>query len=319
MIFLRLNESGIEVREGDFAMNKLEMLMTIKKIYENSGNILNYFSEGQPQQNNDKQGIMISYDFQAGSYIREYYSDKEARYDYLRRLANTIDNINASSILECGVGEATILVPLLSILKGDYSFCGGFDISWSRIAAGTKFTEKEYKRKTPISMVVGDMFSIPCSDNSYDIVYTRQAIEPNKGKEKELLEELYRVTNKYLILIEPAYDLASEEARRRMEKHGYVQELYNTAISLGYNIITWDLYGKNEVELNPVGIMIIEKNKDADNAFGGWSCPWTKTNLYEQDDCFFSTQSLLAYPKIAGIPILMPESAIVATHFSEFT
>ena len=77
------------------------------------------------------------------------------------------------------------------------------------------------------------MFNLPLLDNSIDIVYTSHSMEPNGGHEEELLAELYRVTNNYLILLEPAYEFASEEARARMRKHGYVTNLYETAKRLG--------------------------------------------------------------------------------------
>ena len=169
-----------------------------------------------------------------------------------------------------------------------------------------------------MSLVVGDMFNMPCPDNSYDIVFTRQALEPNRGKEKELLSELYRVTNKYLILIEPAYELASEEAKRRMNEHGYIQKLYSSAKELGLNIIKWELYGTNEVELNPVGLMIIEKNPNAKSAVGGWGCPVTGTKLSKNEDAYYSNESLLAYPILGGVPLLTKDNAIVATKFNVF-
>ena len=97
-------------------------------------------------------------------------------------------------------------------------------------------------------------------DNSFDIVFTHHAIEPNGGKEKQILSELYRVANKYLILVEPAYDLVdNDKIRRRMEEHGYIKNLYGSAKELGLNVITWQLYGNCISELNPPGLMIIKK------------------------------------------------------------
>lgn len=36
------------------------------------------------------------------------------------------------------------------------------------------------------SLIMGDMYSLPLVDNAVDIVFTRQAIEPNGGHELEM-------------------------------------------------------------------------------------------------------------------------------------
>lgn len=167
-------------------------------------------------------------------------------------------------------------------------------------------------------MCVGDMFQLPLADNSVDIVYTCQAIEPNNGHEEEILRELYRVTNEYLILLEPAYDLADEKARRRMEYHGYVQNLYGAAKELGFNIETWELYGMNGNPLNPVGMMIIRKNAGLD-VVDKLCCPITKTPLKKIGNAYFSKDSLLAYPIVNDVACLTASHAIVATKMEEYS
>ena len=156
------------------------------------------------------------------------------------------------------------------------------------------------------------MFSLPLPDDSVDIVYTRQSIEPNGGHEVEILKELYRITKEYLILIEPAYDLADEKAKKYMEHHGYVRNLYASAKELGFKIIEWDLYGISENPLNPVGIMIIEKKGISTNNFS-WCCPLTKKIIRKIGNAYFSDDSLLAYPIINGVPLLLQDYAVVAT------
>ena len=55
-------------------------------------------------------------------------------------------------------------------------------------------------------------------------------MEPNGGREKEALLELSRIARKYLVLIEPAYEYASEKGKERMDLHGYVKNLPDVAI-----------------------------------------------------------------------------------------
>lgn len=150
-----------------------------------------------------------------------------------------------------------------------------------------------------------------------DIVFTNHAMEPNGGHERELLEELYRVTNNYLILLEPTYEFANEEQRARMKFHGYVTNLFETAKQLGYKILTYELYGISGNPLNPTGLMIIEKN--ADQSVAQPFCdPLTHTPLQVKGNVYFSEDSLLSYPIVCGVPCLMKDYAVITTKLSEF-
>lgn len=171
----------------------------------------------------------------------------------------------------------------------------------------------------PVDLVVGNLFELPLANNSVDIVYTSHSLEPNGGHEKELLEELYRVTKKYLILLEPAYEMASDEAKERMKKHGYVIGLYDIAKKLGYEIEKYELFGISSNPLNPTGLMIIKK-QDSLRKMNAccYYCPITKTRLDVIGNAFFSKQALLAYPILNGVPCLVRESAVVATKMRNF-
>ncbi|MGO5065110.1 hypothetical protein [Clostridium sp. LCP25S3_F8] len=56
-----------------------------------------------------------------------------------------------------------------------------------------------------------NLFCFPLKGNSIDIVYTSHFIQPNGRKEKETLMELYRITNKYLIILELAYEYQTKK------------------------------------------------------------------------------------------------------------
>lgn len=301
-------------------MDKYTILNRLQKMYEEDVNIIQYLNDLDKKENNSVEDIMISYDFQAGSYVEHYFADNEFVETYTDKLAEVIENLNAgtNSIFECGVGEATTLVPLVNKLKGEYSFIGGNDISWSRVATAREFAQ-QYCR-LPVDLVVGNLFELPLADDSVDIVYTSHSLEPNGGHETELLEELYRVTKKYLILLEPAYELASDEAKERMKKHGYVTGLYDTAKNLGYEVEKYELFGLSSNPLNPTGIMIIKKktNSDGNSNDCCYCCPITKTRLDVIGNAFFSKQALLAYPILNGVPCLVRESAVVATKMRNF-
>lgn len=294
-------------------MEKVKSLKKIKALYQDNVNIIQYLRGLTGSECNSTEEIMISYDFQAGTYTKGYKEYPSLKNEFCARLAEEINKFgDCNSILEVGVGEATTIALLMSFLPKK-SFKGfGFDISWSRIKYGKKFLAE--MNVGNVELFLGDLFSAPIKNNSIDIVYTCHSIESNGGREKEALIELYRITNKYLLLLEPSFEFANHEGRERMLSHNYVTKLYSTVIELGYNVIEHRLFGISSNPLNPTGLIIIKKNSESVNQVP-LCCPITKANISLVNGAYFSEESLLAYPIIAGIPCLLPENAIVATKF----
>lgn len=294
-------------------MKKFQQLKKIKEIYENGENIIQYLKGIGQNEINEVEDILISYDFQAGSYIQAYSKNKDYLEKYCRSLASIINKFeDVQSILEIGVGEATTLYTLLKYIKNRPSEIFGFDISWSRLKFGMELLKD--LNSNDVKLFTANLFEIPLQDSSVDIVYSSHSVEPNGGKELEALKELYRITKKYLILLEPAYEFANEIAKARMKKHGYVTELYATAKNLGYKIIEHRLFDYTANPLNPTGLLIIEKNETNTNK-ADFICPVTQTPLeYYSDSLLYSKESFLAYPIIDGIPCLLKDNSILATH-----
>lgn len=292
------------------------MLNIIKKIYERGGNIVQYLKDTNTSNNIDEI-ILISYDFQSGSYIKSVKEKPELKQAYAGEIAKVIDklDVGCASILEAGVGEATTLVALIPQLKSSPKKAYGFDLAWSRVRYAVEYSKKKHMGN--LFLFMGNLFNIPLADNSIDVVYTSHSIEPNGGREKEALLELIRVTKKYLILLEPTYEFASAEARKRMEKHGYVKDLYSTAISLGLHVVEHRLlFDVCQTPLNPTGLMIIEKDsKNNKVVHNPLICPITKKNLELIRNSYFTKEGLLVYPIIDGVPCLLVDNAIVATHY----
>jgi ubiquinone/menaquinone biosynthesis C-methylase UbiE/uncharacterized protein YbaR (Trm112 family) len=296
-------------------MDRLNELKKIKEVYSRGGNIIQYLKDHNDQKQNSIDEILISYDFQAGSYIKNFSVNREYFENYSELLAKEIELLvnEFDSIIEVGVGEATTLSSLLYNLKSKPSKVFGFDISWSRL----KFAkELLIHLKLPfVKLFTANLFEIPLKDCAIDIVYTSHSIEPNGGKEEEALKELYRITKKYLILLEPAFELANQEAQSRMIENGYVTNLYSTAVKLGYKIITHRLFEISSNPLNPTGLLIIEKenivNSDAELV-----CPVSKGKLNKYETNFlYSEEGMLTFPIIKGIPCLLRQSSVLTTHF----
>ena len=64
---------------------------------------------------------------------------------------------------------------------------------------------------------------IPLPDNSIDVVITCHAIEPNRKNMKNIIKELYRVSNMGLCLMEPHYEIGNVQQKKRMDYFKYVK------------------------------------------------------------------------------------------------
>jgi ubiquinone/menaquinone biosynthesis C-methylase UbiE/uncharacterized protein YbaR (Trm112 family) len=297
-------------------MAGINLVEKIKVLYENGGNIIQFLRESDKRTTNTIEDILISYDFQAGSYVAEYYSDRDRKDAYSKALAAVINGLGTfDSILEAGVGEATTLGAMLPHLTVHPSDVFGFDLSWSRIFYGSDFLRKLGLDETVL--FTGDLFEIPLADSSVDVVYTSHAIEPNGGKEREALLELFRVTRQYLVLLEPAFEFAMPEGQERVKRLGYVTELFKTVGKLGMSLVEHRPFEHISNPLNPTGLMVIKKETDAQPINRPkLACPVTKRPLARYgNEAMYSRESLLAYPVLRGIPCLLRQNAILAAHF----
>lgn len=289
----------------------------LKNLYESGKNISQLLRTEKNLNHNSSEIIEIAYDLQTGSYIEAMNDSKmlEQKNNYTDRLAKIILELGEpESILEAGIGEATTLSGVLKSLNSNIKSYG-FDISWSRVAYARKWLHSQGILNT--TLCSGELLNIPFSDNSIDIVYTSHSIEPNGGNEEPILKELFRVTRKYLILLEPSYEMASDEAKRRMISHGYCKNLKTISESLGYQILTHELFPFTTNPLNPTAITIIKKHSDTiDSPSSIFACPKYKTPLEIVGSMLFSPEALTVYPIIDEIPCLRIQNGIFASKYT---
>ena len=241
-------------------MSNLVLIQKIKEMYDSGQNVMQFLKH-RSDASNDVESIMISYDLQAGSYT-EFAKENQEYFDsytdaIIETLSKLQDSSNCSSIMEVGVGEATLMNPLMKKLDPNNEIEKfGFDISWSR----TRYAvQNSHAANNEINLFVADLFDIPLPDNSIDIVYSSHSLEPNGSKEKDALKELYRVTNEYLVLLEPDFDRASAAGKARMECHGYVRNLAEHARELGFDVLVDRPFDISINSLNPTGLIVIRK------------------------------------------------------------
>jgi hypothetical protein len=302
-----------------FMTSKLALTRHIAELYARGENVManlrSLSGSSGGKSSNTVEDIMISYDFQAGSYIRSYEQNPAYLDSYTAELRNVLAQLGPiDTLLEAGCGEATTLSILASSMH-TRPVLGGFDISWSRVKLGQVFAGC---RALSASLFCADLFRIPLADRSVDVVYTSHSIEPNGGREREAILELARVARNWLVLLEPAHDLAGEEARGRMESHGYVQDLAATIRSLGLTLVEHRLFPVSANPLNPTGLYLVKIGSTPERATGfKFQCPVSGTPLEPGPDAYFAPKSFLAYPVLRGVPCLLENNAILATRFRD--
>lgn len=300
-------------------MDKKGKIKEISILLEKGTNIISYLTDNhsKPTTAEDE---MISYDLRAGGDL-DCYAKAPSLFDKVRdRICHYIRETGCTTgnIVECGAGEGINLTGIINKGGFQFSWARGLDISWSRVAYAKNFAQKIDTHGTDLDFIVGNFFHLPFKDNSIDILYTMQGIYGMGGYETDILKELYRVVNGYLILIEPSFELAGEQARIRMERLGYVRGLWEKAASLGYTIIKYELFGVDANPLNPAAVLIIKKSTTVKEKMDSvLCCPYTYCDMELIGNAYFCKESMLSYPIINGIACLTRENAVITSKLLE--
>ena len=261
---------------------------------------------------------LVAYDLQAGSYV----AGARANPDYINRWCAQLAGLirpymeSGDHVLEVGVGEATTLAGVMKVVDCPDLTALGFDVSWSRIKVAQEWAAENF---VDARLFVGDLFRIPLADNSIDVIYTSHSLEPNGGREAMAITELLRVARKAVVLVEPLYELAPENAQKRMAEHGYVRGLKATAEKLGASVVEYGLLDICSNPLNPSGVVLMAKlnpppRMGSEIGGGGyWQCPLTSVPMIDQGDLFYAEQVGIAYPVMRGVPLLRAEHGVVAS------
>jgi len=269
---------------------------------------------------NSADAVKISYDLQSGSYVDAWNtpSYRKLHDPYCAEMASFISDFRPSSLLEAGVGEATTLCSIVSNLHIKPGAIVGFDLSWSRIHVARQHAAHRGLRD-PV-FCAGALEQIPFPDNSFDLVYTAHAVEPNHGKEQAIIGELLRVTRDKLILFEPSYELGNADTRARIETHGYCRDLPSAALSAGGRIVMHQLLKDAMRRENNTAALVIEKvHASPVAAFDKvrFACPQCRTTLVETKGNHYCTRCALVYPSIEEIPCLLLENGILASRYAD--
>lgn len=293
------------------------IILGMKAAYARGENAMAWARANTTQANNSLVSTLVAYDLQAGTYVDAARKNPSYINSWCLQLADLIKPYieTGDKVLEVGVGEATTLAGVIKAINSPDISAFGLDVSWSRINVANKWAKEN---STKCSLFVGDIFHIPFADNSIDIIYTSHSLEPNGGREAAAITELLRVARKAVVLVEPIYELAPQEAQKRMVEHGYVRGLKATAERLGANVADYRLLDLCSNILNPSGVVLITKHGYSSKNEGvGWQCPLTGAPLVDHGDFFYAEQTGIAYPVLRGVPLLRAEHSVVASKILE--
>ena len=264
--------------------------------------------------------IEIAYDIQSGSYIKAAISNSER----LKRYANEIYALcgpyfdEHDVVLDCGAGELTTLSAVSDHLPAQCQLLA-CDISLSRLKLGRGFAERVMRGDLAkdLSLFVADMARLPRADSSVDVVFTSHALEPNHGRERDLLAELLRVARRQLLLFEPSWENADELARARMQQHGYVRDLPQHVEAAGGRLVSVEPLPNPLNPQNPTFCYVVEPvKKESQPSFADqkFQCPRSGYPLQKRQSYWWSQAGGWAYPEIDGIACLREKHGVLMSH-----
>jgi SAM-dependent methyltransferase len=297
----------------------------LKDLYDKGENIIDYLKRHPSETEGQSDIIELSYDLQAGSYIEILKEDLvlKRKLAFTDALASYIDELGVGSLLEAGVGEATTLAHLLDRLEKPPETVYGFDISWSRIKyAETYLASREVKQKA--NLFTSDLNEIGAQTNSFDLVLTCHAIEPNGGVEEAIIRELARVSRNYILMMEPAGEYGSDATKQRIQRFGYCNNLREVSERIGLEVVSHELFSHcqndhNQTELLLVKVPDIKEAEQFDRLTCPYACPQSHSPLTLTGEGYYSKKSGVVYPIIGGIPCLRSRNGVVATKYLEFS
>tara|TARA_Y100000768_G_scaffold370768_1_gene336842 strand:+ start:144 stop:1034 length:891 start_codon:yes stop_codon:yes gene_type:complete len=158
---------------------------------------------------------------QSGNNVLECYGDIKEYYAYC--ISNIIQNFNSKRVLEVGAGELTqyyLIKKYLDKKKFGLERSCALDLSLKRLEIGKKFLNSKNQN---IEIFQGDAQKMPFKENEFDFLYTCHCLEQVPHLFEACLKEMLRVSKKYILLIEPSYELTNIVTRNYIYKKHYIK------------------------------------------------------------------------------------------------
>lgn len=293
-----------------------DQILEARRLFEAGQNVSQRFREAGT---NPLPVLELVYDLQAGSYVEYAEKHRASLEDYADEMAAIARRHIESpgSILDVGCGELTTLSFFLSKIPELVTEAHAFDVSLSRLRVGEQFARQNMGPASQrLNIVAAELQALPYRTASIDVSVSNHALEPNGGQERAILSELFRVTKNLLILFEPCYETASEDAKNRMTSMGYVKGLEKVARELGAEVVEIVPMTNIRNPLNPTACFVIRppQKQPASVAEGSvYALPGTDLPVDRTEHGYISPDTGILFPIVTGIPILRKNAGIYAT------
>ena len=290
----------------------------LRRAFAAGRNIMELLRDARGAAQNDERDILCSYDLQAGSYVASLANPHfaEIKRKTGQKLGELFASLGASVVCEAGVGEGTTLAEVVASSEDVQEFLG-FDISLSRLLHARRHLASRGADR--VRLFTGALGAIPLPDESVDLVYTFHSVEPNGGREREVLEELLRVARRHLVLVEPSNELGSDETRAHIEEHRFVKDLRAVLEQMGARVVRFEPWGLDANPCNQAALIVVEKDasRSGDAPRPALASPVSRQPLVARGGALYSEEDGLAFPVVAGIPCLLVDNGIVATQLAD--
>lgn len=290
-------------------------LTHLREVFARGENLTRYLTDRYGAERSRAEIIEYAYDLQAGSYVTAL--ARPGAVEHKRRwaaeVARVVDGLDIRTVCDAGTGEATTLAFILEALPSARAV--GFDISLSRLLVARTFLGARAAQVE--ALFAAELGAVPLAGGACDLVMTHHALEPNHGREDELVRELARVTRRYLLLVEPSWELADAEQRARMEHHGYVRGLPAAVERAGLRVLRHGPWPHDANPANRAAVLLAEKPTATSSLDFAWASPITRLPLRSVEGGLYCDGDGFFFPTVGGVPVLRRERAVLATRYGD--
>jgi len=169
----------------------------------------------------------------------------------VERLMAVIDAVQPRSVLEVGAGYGVNLLTMAACFP-DIQFTG-IELTEAGVARARSVQDQELidplVRFSPrpvvdmnahrrIDFLQGDATKLPFSDSSFDLVFSRLALEQMELVRDDAVREIVRVSNRYMLALEPFDDYNRSEHKKSAQKaKNFLTLSIDDLASFGLNVV----------------------------------------------------------------------------------